>query len=404
MDTVLSIEQFCSTNRVNRDFLVVIIQWSKMKIGTKLILSGILSILIGSAFASPLLVSELNIRPWIKHVQGPTAEFSVNVVYANFTILNGSKPVDENDGSAISYYVVLNVTNLSDLGAKLLEVNFVAAGQISNVTESLFLMYGTSGSGYFVEGAWVDGVWYNVTWATYSWPAVDRWGNITIFPDPWENITGSKGYWMEGVQLLDVYEGGKFKSTYMNMNGTWTNVTGRINFTRPEGTNPFSNGVSISNTVVSEFHVFQAPMPFNTTSTITSSDGTSIDSKVPGHIETKYTWVGDGLFDNYWAPHQSRLILLQGTRDIIKPWADVSALNVLKSGNITFQTRLFNYANVTVGIFNGTIEDTWSYATERKQVQLTEIGDSYLYNTILCENEMFQTDQFGVEVFIRPRS
>jgi hypothetical protein len=369
-----------------------------MKHQAKLVLFGILSLTIGVAFASPLLVSELNIIPFIKHVQGPTADFSVNVVYANFTILNGSKPVSENDGPAISYYVVLNVTNLSDIGAKLLDVNFVAARQISNATESSFYLNGTSGSGYFAEGAWVDGVWYNVTWTTYSWPAVDRWGNITIFPDPCENITRSKGYWMEGVQLLDVYEGGKFKSTYMNMNGTWTNVTGRINFTRPE-----FESWSISNPVVSEFHAFQDIEVLNFTSTTTSDNNTSTDSEIPEDWKTKYTWVGDGLFDNYWAPHQSRLIALQGTRDIIKPWADAKAIDTLKSGSITLQTRIFNNANVTVEVVNGAIVDTWSYATERKQVQLTQNDDSYIYNTILGENQIFLTDQYGVEVFIETR-
>ena len=72
-----------------------------MKHQAKLILFGMLSLTIGVAFASPLLASELNVQPFIKHIQGPTADF-VNVVYANF-ILNGSKPVSKNDGPAISY-------------------------------------------------------------------------------------------------------------------------------------------------------------------------------------------------------------------------------------------------------------------------------------------------------------
>jgi hypothetical protein len=96
--------------------------------------------------------------------------------------------------------------------------------------------------------------------------------------------------------------------------------------------------------------------------------------------------------------------VLQGTREIIQPWADTSALDVLKSGTIAFQTRLFNDANVRVEMANNTVEDTWSYATELKQIQLTENGDSYIYNIILGENQIFQPDQYGVEVFIKPRS
>ena len=363
-----------------------------MKFGVKLIVIAVLALSVGVAFASPLLYDKLNIKPWIKHVQGPTADFNVEVVYANFTIIDRSKPVSKSDGPSISYYVVLNVTNLSDIGALLLDVNFQAAGEISNTSTS-FVMNTISGSGYEVEGAWVDGVWYNVTYVTGGYPTIDVDGNV--IESPWGNSTWFKPYWMEGVQILDTYANGTLTATYMNMNGTWTDVTGRINFTRPEGVGPSKNAVWISNPVVSELHVFQDIEFRNLTS---STDST------PDDFKTKYTWVGEDLFDNYWAPHQSRLIVLQGTRDIIQPWADTSALDVLKSGTITFQTRLFNDANVRVDMANNTVEDTWSYATELKQVQLTENGDSYIYNIILSENQIFQPDQFGVEVFIKPRS
>ncbi|MEM3051183.1 MAG: hypothetical protein QXJ40_03735 [Candidatus Bathyarchaeia archaeon] len=376
-----------------------------MKHQAKLILLGFLSLTMGVAFASPLLVSELDVKPFIKHVQGPTADFSVDVVYANFTIIHGSKPVSENDGPAISYYVVLNITNLSDIGAKLLHVGFVAARKINNMSSSppswLTNSQGICGIGYLAEGAWVDGVWYNVTLATNDWPAVDPQGNIITF----FNTTEFEDYWTEGVQLLDVYdENGNHKATYMNMNGTWTNVTGRIELPQPMENNPFTNVVTISDTVVSLLHVFQAPMPFNNTSITPFSNGTSsIDSKALGYPETKYTWVGEGLFDNYWAPRQSRLIVLQGIQNITKSWASAEALEALKSGSISLQTRVFNHADVTVEIVNNTAMDTWSYATELKQVQLARNGDSYIYNTILGENQFFITDQYGVEAFIEER-
>jgi len=361
-----------------------------MKHQAKLILFGILSLTIGVAFASPLLASELNIIPFIKHVQGPTADFSVDVVYANFTIINGSTPVSENDGPAISYYVVLNVTNLSDIGAALIEADFIAAEKIT--TESSAMFYGT-GTGYEVEGAWVDGVWYNVTYVTSEYPTIDSDGSI--IEHSLLNSSWFTPYWMEGVRIMDMYdENCTLTATYMDMNGTWTSVTGRINFTRPEWT---GIGYLVSNTVVRELHAFQA-MPSNTTAT-----DTSMYSKMREFINRKDTWVGDGLFNNYWAPHQSRLIVLQGVRDIIKPWVDAKALDTLKSGNITLQTRLSNDANATVEIANNTVLDTWSYATQLKQVQLTQNGDSYIYNTILGENQIFLTDQYGVEVFIETR-
>ncbi len=365
-----------------------------MKHQAKLVLFGLLSLTIGVAFASPLLASELNIRPFIKHVQGPTADFSVEAVYANFTIINGSKPVSYFDGPAIEYYVVLNVTNLSDLGAILRDVNFVAAEEIVNATESAFWANDFYGTGYEVEGAWVDGVWYNITYVTGGYPTIDRNGNITEFPT--QNNTWFTPHLMEGVQIMDTYENQTLTGTYMNMNGTWTNVTGRINFTRPEGTAPLSNAISISNTVVNELRVFQTLTP----DSANASEGSEIGAK--------YTWVGEGLFNNYWEPHQSRLIVLQGTRDIKEPWASTEALDALKSGSITLQTRVLNHADVKVEIVNNTIEDTWSHATELKQVQLSQSGDSYIYNiilgnTILGENLTFTTDQYGVEVFVKTR-
>ncbi|MCW4045835.1 MAG: hypothetical protein NWE94_10010 [Candidatus Bathyarchaeota archaeon] len=120
-------------------------------------------------------------------------------------------------------------------------------------------------------------------------------------------------------------------------------------------------------------------------------------------INRKDTWVGDALFNNYWAPHQSRLIVLEGVRNIIKPWIDAKALDTLKSGNITLQTRLSNNANATVEIASNTVLDTWSYATQLKQVRLTKNGNSYIYNTVLSENQIFITDQYGVEAFIEER-
>jgi hypothetical protein len=58
-----------------------------MKIGFKLAFIGVLSLLVGSVFASPLLISELEIRPYNEPLpKGPTANVDVNVVYANFSI------------------------------------------------------------------------------------------------------------------------------------------------------------------------------------------------------------------------------------------------------------------------------------------------------------------------------
>ena len=97
-----------------------------MKIGTNLILLGILSMLIGSAFASPLLISELEIRPGpLQRPEGPKAEFSVNAVYVNFSIQDNTNITAPEwypehlpwNQSGISYFVVFNITNHSNMTA-----------------------------------------------------------------------------------------------------------------------------------------------------------------------------------------------------------------------------------------------------------------------------------------------
>jgi len=104
-------------------------------------------------------------------------------------------------------------------------------------------------------------------------------------------------------------------------------------------------------------------------------------------------------FNNTWAPHQSRLILLTGTMDVGAFW---EGLESLKEGEITLYTGATNY--LSDYIVNGTYFNTYSSATELKTVQLDITEDGYLYNIILSDDQMFVMDSFGVEVFIEPRS
>jgi hypothetical protein len=143
---------------------------------------------------------------------------------------------------------------------------------------------------------------------------------------------------------------GTVTGVYLNMNGTWTDVTGRIQVTRPGP----GSGWSINNNVAIEMHVFQE-MAVN----VTVNDH-------EGSFDTKYTQTGDGYFNNYWRPHESRLIMLQGTTVVSELWANDKAPEVLKSGKITFKTETFNTADYETEIVNKTIEDTWSYATKIK--------------------------------------
>ena len=69
-----------------------------MKTKTKFILLGLLSFLVGSAFATPLLVSELEVVPFWTIPQGAKANLSISVAYANFTIQNDLPKYDVNVG------------------------------------------------------------------------------------------------------------------------------------------------------------------------------------------------------------------------------------------------------------------------------------------------------------------
>ena len=391
-----------------------------MKIGVKLLAAALLSLSVGIACASPLLVSELDIKPWVQPIPGPKAEFNIEVVFANFTVLNGSKQVTYDDGPTVSYFAVLNITNLSDIGAKLFYTEFIACQKIVTVSTFEFPSAGNAsvgGGGYFASGAWVDGVWYNVTYVVGGSPMLSKDGK------PMDNgaIPGFKPYWMEGVQLMDAYVDGKFNATYMNMNGTWADVTGRINVTRPEQT-----GTSYRGFVVMDHRGFAHPMPSNYTlvngteitnnraTTIVNGNLTSNGSSIfTGNFSSVNTtpheglgfsniYVGEGLFDNYWQPHESRLIALLGIRNFIGFQSAAEGLAAVKSGNLTLQATAFNVANDTVRYENGTLLDTIYEATESKRVQITQFGDSYIYNSILGENEKFLPDQWGVEVFIKP--
>lgn len=121
-----------------------------MKTGSKLVLIGFLSLLVGSAFASPLLVAELdNIVPFWTVPEGPKADFNISVVYANFTIQeNASNHVVAGyNMSVLDYCVVLNVTNDSNLHATVSELNFAAAKEITIIPSALGGFFGTHEGG-----------------------------------------------------------------------------------------------------------------------------------------------------------------------------------------------------------------------------------------------------------------
>ena len=381
-----------------------------MKIGTNLIVLGILSMLIGTAFASPLLISELDIWLLPRVPEGPKADFSVSVVYANFTVQDQAS--NRTSGgyhlSILDYYIVLNVTNHSDLEAEVACFDFDAAkdvaivpcvlgGGCSVTTEDA--SYTFDGSAGIADGVWLDGEWINVTWVPEG--GLDAiWGrnedgfsfglysfyeqvisdlNLTVHSGGFGSssyIIEGENFWMEGVPIQEYIYNNEVVATFMYTNGTWMNVTGRVEAEEPE------QYVSVTN--------FLLDQTINFVETPESNYPQSGISNV---------YSGTDGFNNTWAPHQSRLILLKGTVDVGAFW---EGLESLKEGEITLYTGAFNY--VLSDPVNGTYFDTYSSATELKQIQLEITEDGYLYNTILSDDQVFVMDSFGVEVFIEPRN
>ena len=381
-----------------------------MKISLALIAIALSGLITGLAFATPLMLSELDVRPWLHHIQGPTADFEIEIIFANFTVLDPNEPTSQVDDISIDYQFLLNVTNPSDLGATLLSVDFVAAQEITDNSWPPLGANGSGGWGWEAEGAIVDGEWYNLTWVNVTYPYFDRDGNMTT--PPFE-VPEQTGYWMEGVQLYQRHVNGTIVATYLNMNGTWTDVTNRIVLEeRDNGSGYQVKGVvtkqkmlfhenvidTFSTSDDSETETFTIDVGNGTTFNVTVGSGAS-GNPFFNNVDIP---VGDGYFNNYWKPGESRIILIEGSK---KLWSGTSfnPVEVLDSGAITLMTMTFNHADVDYWVGVNTVQDTWSYTTELKTVELTKEANSYIYNMALVEKYKFSTDEWNTEVFLEPR-
>jgi hypothetical protein len=367
----------------------------KMKIPLTLIVIALTGLITGIAFAAPLIISEFNVKPWIQHIQGSTADFDIEVIFANFTILRPNKSTSEVDNLSLNYQVWVRVTNPSDLGATLLNVNFAAAEKITAYSGAALIGTNSSGGwGWEAEGVLVDGKWYNLTWVNGTYPYFDRDGNMV--PSPFE-VPWQTGYWMEGVQLYQRHVNGTVVATYLNMNGTWTDVTDNVVVEEPE-----QGGYSMKNVIADQMRIFQESQDNFFTHDSDEND-TEVSATVNFVLGTVYVQTGEGCFNNYWKPGESRIILLEGIREIESLWENSDPVEVLNSGSVTFKTTTFNVADTDFGMLNNTVEDTWSYANELKTVTLTRDNESYIFNMDLLKTYEFDIDEWKAEVFLEPR-
>ncbi len=448
-----------------------------MQTGIKLLLAAVLSLSVGVAFATPLYIADMNIKPFPRNPEGPKADTSISVVYANFTISPANTytvPPNSIMNSSIStstlnYEIVLNVTNLSNLGAQIERLGIIAAQDIAVVNTSVgFVEYnsestnvgGVNGGGHssgtatsddivpgtqwghwsqfkdgktqaggsgLVTGVWLDGNWINITWipgtnyprwptpsggwfppnATYEsirdlprLPSLsETWPTTKTIPDLPANAT-IEGTWIEGVPIIEMHNittaPGKTLDittvTGIFINGTWVDVTGRVTTAHKQ------HYARVTNIVAGERRYFGGEPPF--APNFTRNETRPWDEAMANaqKIDITYTKTGEAEFTNYWAPNQSRLIMLKGSRELLPNWG----LDSLTAGKVTLLAEEFNCVNDPS--VNNTALYTFSGGHWLYQVQVQRTANSYVYNTILDANQMFESDQWGVEVFIKPRS
>ncbi len=358
-----------------------------MHIQLKLI-AGILSLLIGVVFASPLLFyNGVIVIPSHITPEGPKPDVEIEVAYADFKVEDPPQGFQNppwitqgENASILTYNAILNITNYGDKNAVIKYVGFIAG---KDVTSSL-TFFSSQSSGREATSALVDGKLYNITlasaWATSqnSWPHYDHNSGNVILP---QNILPDRSVlpiYKQGVQIFATYLNGVTTKSWLNMNGTWTDVTGRINAT---GGGPMNTAV-VKDPVVSETRWFQSA---------------SREDRETDYNRDTYTIIGEGKFSNIWQPNESRLIFLNGTRTIRS-----SRVEILMENQLVFKAQ----ANTRLEDenINGTQTNTSAMIESVNRVQLETKGELHIYNSALRENNTFQMDQFNVEVFVNTRS
>ncbi|MCL2477029.1 hypothetical protein [Candidatus Bathycorpusculum sp.] len=250
-----------------------------MKFGYKIIFVAVLALLSGIAFTAPLLIFPIDIVSYPHVPQGPKADFSIELVYADFSLNSWTQDiplsqfvVNYTDRSLylenitqstkytdITYTVVANITNLSDLTAHMYETTFAAAQKISIEPTILGGVYFGSGDSrdsqtrfenavpgviylddYFggvdprgsqtsfggvAPGVYLDGKWVNTTWI----PGKDYPYNLFPIMDSQHALNSSVpklpqnaseiGTWIEGVPIAEYYDPTYLAATHMYING-----------------------------------------------------------------------------------------------------------------------------------------------------------------------------------------
>lgn len=430
-----------------------------MKSTLKLSIIALLALSLGVAYASPMLWTPIDVKPFPTVPEGPKAEFSVDIVYANFNPVEWQFTTTEYDISGkptsktypatnVTYNVVLNVTNVCDKPATIFELTFTAAEDIT-VTQSILggtlydrgpiarLENDYSHFGGIVDGVYLDEEWINITWIPEG-----RWIDDTWIPMPYPEclialtqvyleefegflmgalspediVSFSKdhtvasmipdlpvnasetGIWFEGVPITEYYDRtGNPVLTVMYINGSWVDVTGKVTVDK---TQPF---MVASNMFVNDV-LTVAAQPYENWGNATVGPITSLPSWSGGiGVGRTYSWLpfsfGPEGFDNTWAAGESRLVLFNNTQMFVQTQeTPISGFEALQSGTIKLFASASNYLNNWP--VNGTYYNTVSTAVQIIQPQMDQTSNGYTFNVILADNQRFQLGNSEIEVII----
>jgi hypothetical protein len=338
-----------------------------MNLHWRQLLVAVLAVLSGLALATPLLIS--HIVPVVITVQGPKADLNLDPVYASFTVQPTNSDIELPDWydknrddvlSQISYNVVLNVTNNSNETA-LVDLLYISAGP-THVPGPVTWTPPKSTIERTVEGVYLDGKWVNTTWIPSN-----------------QSIVG--GYWRQGVDVQSVYMRGNLTQTFVRIDGQWVDVTGRVTVPGQEQ--------SIPNDQITMLGPFM-------TESLSFTPGNSSISQIDSYASVQVKSGKDG-FNNFWAPNQSRLIMLNGT--VFATARNVEDLKLTPT-YLHLQVSAMLERSLTPTIPN-LIIDTSSLTNTLCQIRLNPNNNQYQYNTALSPNQTFESDPFGVEVFIK---
>jgi len=391
----------------------------------KLLLAAVVLLCVGVAVASPtFLFQDTGVMdydagwydsPQLGTLEGPKATFSVEPVYAQFTIIGDhSNPNETSSRFVIEYKIVLNITNLSDREAEMTHADFAAAEEIkitpAVLADVLFSRTGetaTGSCGGIVEGVWLDEQWVDATWL----PGKDYPSNLfheikyehsvaASIPNLPPNAT-EEGTWINAVPIAQYRNASGVAAVHMYINGSWIDVTGRV---RGDPEQPFLHGTNTLIGSATTFSVERYPVDYNNIDSF-NSNMTGIPSqlwKMGGDNAMSYRWAygmeGNRGFDCTWKPQQSRLVILHSSPTVFS----TSGFDALESGEIMFYAAVANY--VSNPPVNGVFSDNTLTAFSINNIQLEHTPDGYVYNNILRPDETFQTDVSGLEAFVVPKS